>query len=168
MKKSTKILVPTLVLGVLAGAGALGVKSANANWFGFRGGENKDSLIQRLVEKFNLNQGEVEGAFEEHREEMQEERKEHQEEHLNELVSEGKLTEDQKNALIEKREQWKEEREQDREELKDMTREQRREQAQEHREEMQQWMEDSGIDHDALGGQGNGMGRGHGGFGRGK
>jgi len=168
MKKSTKILIPTLVLGVLAGAGALGVKSASANWFGFGGGENKDSLIQRLVDRFNLNQGEVEEALEEHRDQMQEERKNRQEEYLSELVSEGKLTDDQKNALIAKREEERTEREQNREEFKNMTREERQAEREAHREEMDQWFEDQGIDKTVLGGQGKGMGGRHGGFGRGK
>lgn len=169
MKKSTKILVPTLVLGVLAGAGALGVKSANANWFGFRGGENKDSLIQRLVEKFNLNQGEVETTFEEHRDQMQEERKAQQEERLSDLVSEGKLTEDQKNALIAKMEENQAEREQNREEFQNMTREERQAERQEHRDEMDQWFEEQGIDKNVLGGRGEmgGGHRGHGGRGMG-
>ena len=161
MKLSKKVIVPTLVLGIMMGAGTLGVKSASAHWFGFKGGENKDSLIQRLAERFNLNQGEVEETFEQHRDQMQEKRKVQQEERLSKLVSEGKLTEAQKNALIAKREEWKNEKEQNREEVQNMTREERREEMQGHSEEMQQWMEENGIDHDVLEGFGEGMGRGH-------
>ena len=100
MKTSAKILIPTLILGVMAGTSALGIKNADAHWFGFgKGKENRDSLIQRLVDRFNLNKSEVEETFEQHREQMQEQRRQRQEEHLSQLVSEGKLTEDQKTFL---------------------------------------------------------------------
>lgn len=162
MKKSAKILIPTLVLGVMTGAGALGVKSANAHWFGFgKMNENRESLIQKLVDRFNLNKDEVEETFQQHREEMQEQRKQQREEHLNQLVSEGKLTEDQKNALIAKMEENQAERAASREEFQNMNWEERREARQEHREEMDKWLEEQGIDEDVLGRFGKGLG-GHG------
>lgn len=165
MKKSTKFLIPTLALTIASISGAVAIDNASAHGFG--GGEGRDSFIQSLVEKFNLNEDEVDSFLEEQRAARQEERKTEREEHLNQLVSEGKLTEDQKSALIEKMEENQAEREANREEFQNMTREERRAQRQEHRDEMDQWFEDQGIDKDDLGLRG-GMGKGHGGhrFGR--
>ncbi len=68
-------------------------------------------------------------------------REEYFENHLNQAVKDGKLTEEQKNKIIEKHKQnieW-------RKSLKDMTPEQRREAIKQHREEMKKWAEENGI-----------------------
>jgi len=88
-------------------------------------------MIQTLVEKFNLNADEVETVFDEAREGRQQSMQQNREERLNDAVSDGAITEEQKEALQNK---WEE---------RNMEREQ-------HQEEMQAWMDEQGIDHDAL------------------
>ena len=162
MKKGKKFLIPALALTVASISGAIVIDNASAHGFG--GGEGRDSFIQALAEKFNLSEDEVDSFLEEQRTARQEERKTEREEHLNQLVSEGKLTEDQKNALIAKMEENQAEREANREEFQNMTREERQAQRQQHREEMDEWFEEQGIDKDELGLRG-GMGKRHGGRG---
>lgn len=165
MKTSTKLLIPTLALTVFTIAGAVAIDNASAHGFG--GGEGRGGFIEALSEKFNLNQDEVDTFLEEQKAARQEERKGEREEQLNQLVSEGKLTEDQKAALITKMEENQAEREANREEFQNMTREERQVERQEHREEMDQWFEEQGIDKDELD-LGRGEGRGHGGRGGGR
>jgi hypothetical protein len=87
------------------------------------------------------------------------------EENLSQAVLDGKITEEQKNALIAKREEMQA----NREDLSDLSREERQEKRKEHRDEMQEWAEENGIDMGEImpgGGQGRGGQRG-GGFGKG-
>ena len=162
MKKSTKFLIPTLALTILSVAGAVGISTVSAHGFGR--GEGRDSFTQSLSEKFNLNEGEVNSFLEEKQVARQEERKTEREEHLSGLVSEGKLTGDQKTAMINKMEENQAEKQQNRDQFKDMTREERQAERQEHRDEMDQWFEEQGIDKDESDLRGE-MGEGHGGRG---
>ena len=85
-------------------------------------------------------------------EERQAERQARQEERLNQAVEDGKITEDQKNALLAKKEEWRAEREG----WGDLSHEEQHEKMQEHREEMRQWMEDNGFERGDFGGRGFG------------
>lgn len=152
-----KVIIPTLALGALALVGAYGIKSVDAQGGPGWGGQNQDSLIQRLVDRFNLNRDEVQQVFDEQRQQNQDQMKAKQEERLNQLVQDGKLTEDQKQKLIAKMEEERQERQQDMENWQNMTQEQRREQMQEHQQEMHDWAEQNGIDLPMLGGFGKGM-----------
>lgn len=163
MKKSKKIIVPAFALSILTLAGTVGIENTYAHGFG-----GDESLSQALVEKFSLNEDEVKTFFEERREARQAEMAAQREEALNQLVSEGKLTEDQKNALTSKFEENRAEREANRENFKEMTREERKAERDAHKEEMDQWFEDNGIDKSVLDGLRGGKRGGHGGPGLGK
>lgn len=187
MKSSTKILIPTVALSVLTVAGLIGVSGTFAQ-------EETDrvSWTQKIAEHFNLNQDDVDNFFESERENRQAEMQQKQEDRLSNLVSEGKLTEEQKQKIIEKCEEMKADREANGEnfgkrnkgDFKEMTEEERqverdkREQERETRQsEMKGWLKEIGIDVDnddfykelmpllGNGGLGNGGHRGHGGFG---
>jgi len=80
------------------------------------------------------------------------------EETLEQAVKDGKLTEDQKSLLSEKRTEMRAERE-------DLTRDERHEQRGEHREAMHSWAEENNIDLSAIQGLGNGKGFARNGFG---
>lgn len=97
-------------------------------------------FIQKLIEKFNLNQEEVYNFLEEDREERRQEMQAHFEERLNQLVTDGKITETQKQAILSKKEELEQERAQNQEE--------RGEKREEHMEEMKKWAEENGIDLD--------------------
>jgi hypothetical protein len=129
-KLNKKILIPTLALAAITGLGVLGVTSVKAD-------EDRPCppIVETLIEKFNLNEDEVSSVLDEVRQERQGQMQQNREERLNQAVSDGVITEEQK-ELIQTR--WQEmfaEREQER---------------QAHREEMQAWFEENGIDHDAL------------------
>ena len=117
-----KIIIPSLALTVLAGVGSHAVTTVYAQ-------ENNSvhPMMQNIAQRFNLNEDEVANFFKEQRETRMEERKATREEQLNQAVSEGKITEEQKNALLTKMEE-------------------RKAQRQTHREEMQAWAEENGID----------------------
>lgn len=131
-----KTLATLLALGVITAGGYFGVKSVKAD-------ETfpHSDVVQKIAEKFSLNESDVQAVFdsvhEEHMQQMQTSR----EERLNQAVSDGVLTEDQKNALIQKMEEHIGERQQN-------------------REEMQAWFNEQGIDetklHEYLGFGGHG------------
>ena len=140
-----KIIIPSIIVAsaVIIGAGAYGLNSALAD-------SDSDSppIIQKLVEKFNLNENEVKAVFEEERNQHQERAREMFEERLNQAVKDGKITEEQKNKIMAKHEEMRTERQQERNER------------QEQRQEMEQWAEDNGINLEDVGMFGGGLGRG--------
>ena len=125
-----KLLIPTLGLAVLTTAGILGVSAARAN------DENTyPPFIQSLVDRFDLNEDEVETFFDEHKALKMEQMQQTKEEKLNQAVSDGVITQQQQDALQEKyQEMWQN----------------RLQEKEQHKEEMQAWFEEQGIDHEAL------------------
>ena len=129
-----KWLIPVLGIAAVIVAGVTMVKSVRAE-----GSTTYPPIMQKLAEKFNLNQDEVRAVFDEERQQRQAGRQRAAEERLNKAVSDGVINEAQKQALLEHQQQM-----------------------QTNREEMQTWMEDSGIDfsklHGYIGGDGPGRG----------
>ncbi len=166
MKLSKKIIIPVAALTIV-GAGFITANSISA-----QGGEQHDTLIQKIAEKFNLNQNEVEQVFnearEEHQAQRQQEMQQRMQERLNEAVANGTITQEQKELLETKHEEMRKEREANKESWQNMEPEERREAAEQRREAMENWAEENGIDLKALmpergeGGpkMGKGMGRG--------
>ena len=103
-------------------------------------------IIQKLVDKFNLNQDEVEAVFEENRQERQTQRQADHQAKLDQAVEAGILTEDQKNTLLEKQSEFQGERGQ----FKDLSQEERQKERQSRQDQMQSWAEENGIDLEAL------------------
>lgn len=143
----------------MALASVVGVASAattNSN--------GSESLIDKIATKFNLNKDEVKALFDEERTEREAQMKTKQEERLNTLVSEGKITADQKAKIIAKQEELKTKREANRDAMKDKTDAERKAAMEKERTELEQWAKDNGIDTQylrMLGGRGPG-GPGHG------
>ena len=144
MTMTKKLLVSLIVLGGLVSAGYFGAGAIFAD-----DNNPHDTLITRIAQKFNLNENDVEAVFQSVRDERQTEMKKQQEDRLNEAVSDGVITEEQKNAILTKMQEHQEVRGQN-------------------REEMQNWFKDQGIDETKLrdylgfGGRGRGMGPGSG------
>lgn len=88
-------------------------------------------IIQRIIDKFKLNSGEVEKVVEEVKTEKRREMKSRRETKLEEAVKAGVITSEQKQALLNKENEWQQK------------------QAQ-LMEEKRQWMEQSGIDFEKL------------------
>ncbi len=147
MKKGNKILIPTIALSIFTVAGAVGIGSA------FADDSQHSSIAQKIADRFSLNVDDVNKVFEEQQAERQAEMKQKQEDQLNSLVSEGKITEEQKQLLINKFEEKRAENEsnkgnksQNKEEFKNMTQEERKAERAQRQAEMDAWFEANGID----------------------
>jgi len=126
MKKAIIISLLSLVLvTAIGGASVLKVHADNTN-------KPLPSMIQGLIEKYNLNEDEVIQYVDGQREQMQAERRQDVEEKLNDAVSEGKITEEQKASLLEKMAELQGE-------------------GPEHRGELREWAQENGIDISQLG-----------------
>lgn len=144
------------LIGALAFTGILGVSDA------FAQEEQSNPLIQKLVERFSLNEEEVQEFFEEVRSEKREEMQNRFEEILSQAVSDGEITEDQKNLILAKYEEMQEEKESNKEEWQNFSQEERKEMIKEQKETMDAWLEENGIDAKfmKMGGRGHGQKRG--------
>lgn len=156
-----KILIYSLIsLTVLGLGGAVLAKTAYAQ--GDNGGYSL--IIQKLVEKFNLNADDVQKVFDEAKDEMRQEREVNLGEKVENLSCESDLTTEQKAALTAKREELKAEFEI----VKDLSAEERQTKMEELKTEMETWTTEQGIDSKCLGGFpgfGHGLGlRGERGF----
>jgi 3-hydroxyacyl-CoA dehydrogenase len=144
-KKTVLVAAAAATVG-LTGIGGLGVASAATS----SSTNPEASLIDKLVSKFDLNRSEVEQVLEEQRTEKEAEIKQNIEDRLDEAVSDGKLTEAQKEAILDKLAELREERGTDREKLKDMTHEERHEHMQQKHAELKAWAEENDIPEEYL------------------
>jgi len=136
-----KILITTLGLVGLVVLGVVAANAVKADSF-----DSSSPIIQRLVERFGLNENEVVSTFEEVRSERKETLQQSKEEKLNQAVTDGVITEEQKQTL---QGRWEE----------------KKAEHQQKKEESESWYEEQGIDTEALrtyGGFGmKGFGHGH-------
>jgi len=132
-----KLLIPGLAVASVIAAGVVLNTSVYA--------DSESSFpprIQEMVERFNLDESEVENFLNEKHQERMAEREAEVESKLNDAVSEGTITEDQKALILAKMEENRT----NKEDMRDLSREEKQEQAQTHREDMQTWAEQNGID----------------------
>lgn len=137
MKK--QVIFPAIAIGTLALAGAL--------WFGSSKVEaastTTDTLVEKIAQKFNLPQDQVQATFDEVHSEKQATRVAEQSTKLDQAVKDGVITQDQKDRIVAKMSEKRTER-------------------RAMRSEMQQWFKDNGIDETKLqsylGGGREGMG----------
>lgn len=108
------------------------------------------SIIDRIAEKFNLNRDEVQQVFDEAKIEHQDMMQERLINALNEAVSEGKITSEQKEAILEKHNEIMANREAMMEEMKNMTPEERRFAMQNRGEDLREWAQNQGINLDEI------------------
>jgi len=90
-----------LVLGLLIVLGYGTVKAYEGN------PEEYPPVVQKLVERFGLNEDEVKAVFDEVRTERQAQRQAEREERLDQAVADGVISEEQKNSLQAKWEEHK-------------------------------------------------------------
>lgn len=156
-----KTQVISLVAVTVIGLGALGATRVLAE-DSTPGQGPMGSLVQKIAQKFNLNQADVQSVFDEQRAEHQAQMQAAMEARLSQAVTDGNITEDQKQLILQKHEQMKLQREADMQMMRDLTPEERREKMQSRRNEMQQWAEENGIEMQdfMFAGRGHGGGRG--------
>jgi hypothetical protein len=136
-----KLFVPGIAIFIM-----LGISIASLNAVSAQEVSSYPPIVQKLAERFNLNPSEVEDVFQEMHEERQADMHAQFEERLNDLVSEGKLTEEQKLKVLDKIEEMQTKMES----LRDLNPEERRQESREMHEEMRKWFEDSGINFEEL------------------
>ena len=135
--KLKKIVVSIAALSVLALAIVLGTDRVRADE------ENiYPPIIQKLADRFNLDAEEIRQVFDEEKEERQQRMWTRLEERLNQAVSEGKISQEQKEAIISKADEMKA----NCEEPKDLALQEKRKNREAHKQEMEAWAKENGID----------------------
>ena len=108
------------------------------------------SLVQKIADKFGLNKDEVQAVFDQNRQEHQAQMQAKSEEQLSQDVTDGKITEEQKQKILEKRQELQENRQSKMEEMRNMTAEERKAAMEKERQELENWVKENGIDHNYL------------------
>lgn len=135
----------TITAVTILGAGVLGSSSVFAQTT--TNTQNPmSSLVQKIATKFNLNQSDVQAVFDEVHAKRDAQRKAQVESQLTQWVTEGKITEAQKQLILQKRQELQAEREANRTTMQNLTTEQRQAQKEAQRAELEAWAEQNGID----------------------
>lgn len=146
LKKTLMIAGAVTSIGLAGSTAAANLASAETGATGEPFGMS--GLVDKIADKFNLNENEVKAVFDEHRDEMQAKHQARMEKRLDEAVVEGEITEEQKAAILAKRDELKSEREAHRDQPKDMTHEERREAMKQRHEDLEAWAEENNIPED--------------------
>lgn len=162
MKK--QLAIAGLVAGITtAGIATAGIASA-ATDTSSNSTNPMSSLVDAIASKFNLNKSEVQAVFDEQKTKMETEREAKVKEEVAQLVTDGKLTQAQADAINAKRAELQKEREANRDTATSKTRQEMKTEMEAKRTELEQWAKDNGISTEYLryvmGGHGRG---GHGG-----
>lgn len=135
MKK--RIILPTILLAGALAVGTIGINSVSA-----QDSSSYPPVVQKLAERFGLSQTDVQEVFDEARADHHAQMLANFEDRLNQAVSDGKITEDQKQLILDKHEEIQAKMD----ELQSLDPQNRREQMQAYHEELQNWAEDNNID----------------------
>ena len=144
--KKYKLVLP--VVGLALGSVFL-IGSTKANAFGF---SNHDEMVKTLAAKLGVSETKVQESMDSIRQERQTEMKQQFETRLNQLVTEGKVTADQKQLILEKHNQIQANRGQ----FQNLASQERRAQMQKQHDELSAWANANGIDPNLVFGMGKG------------
>lgn len=151
---------------MLAGLVALPVIGATSLAMAADTGANpRDTLVEKLATKFNLNKDDVKAVFDEEHAAREAEHQKAYEEKLAQAVTDGKLTQEQADKVIAKSKELQAAREAHKTDWANLGQDERKAKIDEERTAIDQWLKDNNIDRKWLmmGGRGgHGMGRGHG------
>lgn len=147
------IFIPIAMLGMVAVLAFSVTDKVNA--FGAEnqmGGDHKSEFAAVIAQKFGLNQSEVEETIEQYHAEEREAREQEMEsrmsQRLEKAVAEGRLTESQMSAILEKQDEMHERLQEIRDQ--DLSAEDKRELRADIHEEMEEWAAEQGIDFDVF------------------
>lgn len=137
IKKTLLVTGGVLAVGAssLVGAGAVSAQTSSDTAHG------PTALIQKIAQKFGLNETEVKAVFDEEHEARQAEMRQNLEERLTQAVTDGKITEDQKSQILTKLDEL----DTYRDSLSDKTDEERREAMKTKMEELRTWADENDI-----------------------
>lgn len=133
VKKSLLMLSAVTVLG-LGGIAALHAAPTDA-------AGNSTNLIDRLVQRFNLNKSDVQEVFDEQRQAMEAQREQEMKDRLAQSVTDGKLTQAQADLITAKHNELKS----FMDSLKDKTPQERHDALKTKMDEIKQWAQDNNI-----------------------
>lgn len=148
VKKSLLVVGAVTTMGV-AGITGMGVASAATNTTNSPS-DGMSSLIDKLATKFNLNKDDVQAVFDEDRAAREAEHQQEFEQRLTQAVTDGKITEAQKQKILAKVEELKTQREANRDKFKSMTEDERRAAMKAEMESLKTWADENGISMDYL------------------
>lgn len=131
----------------LAGVTGVGMASAMTNTSGT---DPFTNLVDAISTKFNLNKDEVQKVFDEQRTAMQAERETKVKEEVAQLVTDGKITQAQADAINAKRAELQKEREAAKSSPDTKTRAEMKSEMDARRTELETWAKDNGISTDYL------------------
>lgn len=158
IKKS--LLVAGAVTSISA-AGLVGnsVVSAEANT-----STGSETLVSKIAKKFNLKTEDVQAVVDEDRKAHQAEHTANVEKDLSQLVTDGKITAEQKDKIVAKQKELQSQREADRDSMKNKTEAERKAAMDAKKAELEKWAKDNNIPTEYLRYvMGHGHGHGHGG-----
>ncbi len=156
-KKSLFAITAALIVGGLFAARSISAQESD---------NAASSLVAKIAQKFNLNQNEVQTVFSEFHTERQQERMTQVETRLSQAVTDGKISDSQKQAILSKVKEMQANREPG--SMREKSAEERQTMMEGRRADMQAWLQTQGLTletyHDLVGmGGGKGMsGRGRG------
>lgn len=122
---------------------------------------DRTSLIQKIAQKFGIKENELQAVFDEHRQQKHNEMLGRLEDKLNQAVKEGKITEAQKQLILNKHKELAAKHQAEMDKWKNMTPQERRQAKESHKTELEDWAEKNGIDLQYFFRFKGGMGRGH-------
>ncbi|HVA96028.1 MAG TPA: hypothetical protein VND99_00070 [Candidatus Acidoferrales bacterium] len=133
-----KTLITVVTVSILSG----GLVAAT-NAFAQTPGQNDvPSLVQEIASKFHLSTSDVQSVFDQHKQEMQSKMESNYETYLQNLVNSGKITEGQKQLILNKHKELVSQRNN----LKTMTPAERKAQMQSTMQDLKNWAKQNNID----------------------
>jgi hypothetical protein len=117
------------------------------------------SVAQEIANKFHLNESDVQSVFSQHRQEMQAKMESNYETYLGNLVTSGKITEEQQQLILSKHKELISQMQSNGKNFKSMTPAQRKAQMQSTMKDLQDWAKQNNISLKYLRPFGPGMGR---------
>lgn len=144
-RRMNKKTVLTVIAVTVLGASAFGATSAFAN-DNTSANDGVNTLVQKIATKFGLKQSDVQAVFDEARTERQKEMEKKYEDQLNTYVSEGKITDAQKNLILAKHAEMKTQREANRDDFRNLTQTERKNLMETRKTELENWAKENGID----------------------
>ncbi len=130
---------------IAAGGGVVGSSKTFAQGLE-RSDDPMSSLVTKIAERFNLNKDEVKQVFDAELEEHHKQMQEKAVEDLAKLVEDGKITEAQKQLIVDKRSELHASHMEKMTNLQGSTREEIRAAMEKEKSELEQWAKDNGID----------------------
>lgn len=127
---------------MVAGAGLVGAQHVSAQ----QGFAPEANLVKKLAQKFGLQEADVQAVFDEERQERMTFMHSKFEDQLNQDVQAGKLTESQKQAILDKKKELQALHFDKRDELKDMTPEERKALFDSTKTELENWAKQNNLD----------------------